>query len=269
MNYLEEYYANYDEEGRLLSNHGQVEYRTTMKYIHEVLSGLNETEEQIQNTNILEVGAGTGRYSIALANEGYQVEALEYISHNLAIMNSKIGDIDNIKTHQGTALDLSRFEDESFDLTMVLGPMYHMYTKEDKLKVLEEAIRVTKKGGYILVAYCMNEATMIQFTFKQGKIWDCVNNNMLTKDFRCISEEKDLFEMVRLEEIDELNSSFGCAIKREKIIAADGAACYMREHLDAMDDATFDMFMRYHYATCERMDLIGATNHSLDILRRI
>ena len=52
MNYIEEYYSNYDEEGRLLSNHGQVEYRTTMKYIHE-------TAERIGAKKILEVGAGT------------------------------------------------------------------------------------------------------------------------------------------------------------------------------------------------------------------
>jgi len=260
MNFLEEYYANYDEEGRLLSKHGQVEYRTTMKYIHEIVGK--------EKKKILEVGAGTGRYSISLAKEGHQVDALEYTAHNLAIMNSKIDGMENIRTHQGTALDLSRFADESFDLTMVLGPMYHMYTKADKLKVLEEAVRVTKTGGHILVAYCMNEATMIQFTFKQGKIWECVNNHMLTDDFRCISEEKDLFEMVRLEEIDELDAQTK-NIVREKIIAADGASCYMRECLDAMDDATFDMFMNYHFATCERMDLVGATNHSLDILQKV
>lgn len=53
-----------------------------------------------------------------------------------------------------------------------------MYTEENKKRVLSEAIRVTKKQGYIFVAYCMNEATMIQFTFKAGKIWDCINNNM-------------------------------------------------------------------------------------------
>ncbi len=260
MNYLENYYEHYDEEGRLASNHGQVEYLTTMKYIHEVIGG---TKKQ----KILEVGAGTGRYSIALAQEGHQVDALEYTTHNLEIMNSKIAGIHNIKTHQGTALDLSRFEDESFDITLVLGPMYHMYTPEDKCKVLEEAIRVTKRKGYIFVAYCMNEATMIQFTFKAGKIWDCINNHMLTDDFRLISQEKDLFEMVRLEEINAINANFS-DIKRVKIIAADGATAYMREYVDGMDEATFDMWMKYHFAICERMDFIGATNHSLDILQK-
>lgn len=263
MNFLENYYSNYDEEGRLLSKHGQVEYLTTMKYIHDIIG-------DEKNWKILEVGAGTGRYSIALAKEGHTVDALEYTEHNLGIMNTKILEMDsiNITTHHGTALDLSRFDDETFNITLVLGPMYHMYTKEDMEKVLEEAVRVTKKGGHILVAYCMNEATMIQFTFKAGKIWELLENNMLTEDFHCISEEKDLFQMVRLEEINELNSKF-TEIERVKIIAADGATNYMRECIDEMDDKTFDVWMNYHFAICERQDLIGATNHSLDILRKL
>lgn len=260
MNYIEEYYSNYDEEGRLLSNHGQVEYRTTMKYIHE-------TAERIGAKKILEVGAGTGRYSIALAKEGFEVGAVELTDHNLYIMNSKLEGMHNIRTYQGNALDLSLFRDESFDITLVLGPMYHLYTKEDKLLALKEAVRVTRKGGYILVAYCMNEATMIQFTFKQGNIWELVDNNMLSDNFRCLSEAKDLFEMVRSEEIDELDASF-TNIQREKIIAADGATNYMRECVDAMDERTFEIWMKYHLSICERMDLIGATNHSLDILRK-
>jgi len=260
MNYLEKYYANYDEEGRLLSNHGQVEFLTTMKYIHEIIGDTGKKK-------ILEVGAGTGRYSIALAKEGHEVDALEYTKHNLEIMNSKIENLTNITTHHGDALDLSRFADETFDVTMVLGPMYHMYTKEDKEQVLREAIRVTKKQGHILVAYCMNECTVIQFAFKAGNIWERMNDNMFTEDFRCISEAKDFFEMVRLEEIDELNASFS-EIKRIKIIAADGATNYMRECIDSMDEKTFELWLKYHFATCERMDLIGATNHSLDILQK-
>ena len=262
MNHLENYYSNYDEEGRLLIRHGQVEYLTTMKYIHDVIG----TDKK----KILEVGAGTGRYSIALAKEGHTVDALEYTFHNLEIMNSKIEGIENITTHHGTALDLSRFEDETFDITLVLGPMYHMYTKADKEKVLEEAIRVTKKGGYILVAYIMNEATIVQYAFKSDSslnIWELLKNNMLTEDFHCLSEEKDLFEMVRLEEINDLNSKFS-EIERIKIIAADGATNYMRECIDEMDDETFEVWMKYHFATCERQDLIGATNHSLDILKK-
>ena len=263
MNHLENYYANYDEEGRLLSKHGQVEYRTTMKYIHEMLGGSEKKK-------ILEVGAGTGRYSIALAKEGYEVDALEYTEHNLEIMNRKIAGegLSNIRTYHGTALDLSRFADESFDLTLLLGPMYHLYTKEDKQKAMAEAIRVTKRGGHIFVAYCMNEATMLQFVFGKGNLWNCMENHMLTEDFHCLSEEKDLFELSRVEDINALNEQFS-DITRVKLVATDGATNYMRECIDAMDDATFEMWMKYHFTICERQDLIGATHHSLDILQKI
>ena len=285
MNHLENYYANYDEEGRLTSKHGQVEYRTTMKYIHEMLntadaetkifsekSGKNDTVAVAKKAvkRILEVGAGTGRYSIALAKEGYEVDALEYTEHNLEIMNRKIAEegVSNIRTYHGTALDLSRFADESFDLTLVLGPMYHLYTKEDKHRAMAEAIRVTKPNGHIFVAYCMNEATMLQYVFGKGNLWHCIENQMLTEDFHCISEEKDLFELVRVEDINELNADFS-EIERVKLVAADGATNYMRECIDAMDDATFEMWMKYHFTICERQDLIGATHHSLDILQKI
>ena len=111
MNYIEEYYSHYDEEGRLLSNHGQVEYRTTMKHIHEVAKNIGAKK-------ILEVGAGTGRYSIALAKEGFEVDAVEITEHNLHIMNAKLEGMQNIRTYQGNALDLSMFPDEIFDITL-------------------------------------------------------------------------------------------------------------------------------------------------------
>ena len=115
MDYLESYYNSYDEEGRLLSRHGRVEYITTQKYIHEALGGNKQKR-------ILEVGAGTGRYSVALAKEGYSVVALELIERNLSILKSKLTGDEQLQALQGNALDLSRFADDSCDLTLVLGP---------------------------------------------------------------------------------------------------------------------------------------------------
>jgi len=259
MNYLEEYYNNYDEDGRLLSRHGQVEYLTTMKYIKECLEG-------IANPSILEVGAGTGRYSVTLTKAGFRVTAVELIKRNLEILRSKLEGTEPITAIQGNALDLSVFPEATFNLTMVLGPMYHLYTKEEKLKALSEAVRVTKPGGYILVAYCMNEPTVIQYVFGLNHLHEVMELNMLTSDWHCISEPKDLFEMVRTEEIADLDSAV--PVKRIKLVATDGATNYKREYIDAMDDETFDKWMDYHFTICERQDLIGASHHTLDILQK-
>ena len=260
MNFLENYYNNYDEEGRLLRRHGQVEYLTTMHYINSILL-------QDKSKRILEVGAGTGRYSVTLAKEGYEVDAVELVQHNLDILKSKLDGSEKITPVQGNALDLSRYGDGEFDLVLLLGPMYHLYTKEDREKALSEAVRVAKKGGHILVAYCMNECVVVQFAFAADNMKKLVGKNMLTDDFHCLSNPEDLFAMVRLEEIFELTKDM--KVEREKIIAADGATVYMRDKVNEFDDETFDLWMKYHLAICERMDLIGATNHSLDILKKI
>lgn len=259
MSFLEQYYNRYDEEGRLLSRHGQVEYLTTMKYISACLSGLTEPE-------LLEVGAGTGRYSVTLAKQGYRVTAVELVAHNLEILRSKLDGTEPTRTMQGNALDLSAFPDASFDLTMLLGPMYHLYTKADKLQALSEAVRVTKPGGYILVAYCMNEPTVIQYVFGKNKLREVMELHMLTPDWHCISEPKEIFELYRTEDIAALNAKL--PVERVKLIAADGATNYKREYIDAMDDETFAKWMEYHFAICERQDLIGASHHTLDILRK-
>ena len=102
MSLLEEYYESRDEERRLLSQHGQVEFLTTMKYIHECIS-------QLASPSILEVGAGTGRYSIALAKEGYSVTAVELVQHNLDVLRAKLDGSEPITAIQGNALDLSVF----------------------------------------------------------------------------------------------------------------------------------------------------------------
>ena len=260
MNYIEEYYNARDEDARLTSKHGSVEYLTTMKYIRESVASVDDPA-------ILEVGAGTGRYSVTLAKEGYRVTAVELVEHNLEILRAKLDGAERITPVQGNALDLSFLPDEAYDLTMLLGPMYHLYTKEDKLQALREAVRVTKPGGRILVAYCMNEATVIQYVFGLNNLREVMDQMLLTPDWHCKSEPKEVFELVRTEDIAELDALI--PVERLKLVATDGATNYKREFIDEMDDDTFGKWLEFHFATCERQDLVGASNHTLDILKKI
>lgn len=260
MDYLDQYYSSYREDERLTVRHGQVEYLTTMKYIHETLQDDREK-------SILEIGAGTGRYSVTLAREGYSVTAVELIRHNIEILQSKLTGGEPIRVIQGNALDLSFLADDSYDLTLLLGPMYHLYSREDKLKALSEAVRVTKPGGTVMVAYCMNEPTVVMYVFGLSRLREIREKHMLTEDWHCISEPKDLFELIRTEEIAELDSEV--PVRRVKLIAADGATNYMRDLIDGMDQATFEQWMAYHLTICERQDLVGASHHTLDILQKL
>ena len=253
---LIKYYNKFNEDKRLTTKHGMVEYLTAMKYIHTYLL-------DIENPKIIDIGAGTGKYSIALADEGYDVTAVELIKHNLRVIESKKS---TVKACQGNALDLSKFDDNSFDMVILFGPMYHLINMEDKLKALSEAKRIVKKTGYILISYCMNEYCVLTYGFKEGNIKNCFTNNMLDDSYHCLSKIDDLYSMVRLEDINELNEKSN--LTRVKIISQDGPAEYMKKLINSMDDETFNFFMNYHFSICERGELLGAGRHTLDILKK-
>ena len=257
-NYLDNYYENYNEGERLSSRRGQVEFLTTMKYIDQYLD---------KRMKVLDIGAGTGRYSFAIAKNGYQVDAIELIQHNVNVLKSKINILENITVRQGNILNLSFLEDNSYDLTLVLGPMYHLYSKKDKLKALSEAIRVTKPNGIIFIAYCISDASIIDYGFIRGNIGTLIEKNMLDiETFSTHSEPWDIFELVRKEDIDELMT----CVKTNRLhyVATDGFTRHMSETIENMDDKTFEIYLKYHFAICEKEDMVGITHHSLDVVRK-
>ena len=113
----------------------------------------------------------------------------------------------------------------------------------------------------------MNEYSVISYCFKENKIKECLQKGTITQDFHTISDENELYNYVRLEDINRLNEL--AQNKRVKIIAADGPSDYMRRELNAMDEETFELFVQYHLATCERPELMGATSHTVDILQNV
>lgn len=262
MTKLEEYYNKFNEEKRLDSRHGRVEFVTSMHYIHRCLEQVTDGRAN-EEIHILDIGAGTGRYSVPLAQEGYDVTAVELVKHNLGRLKQKGA---GVHAFQGNAMNLRRFADDSFDVTLLFGPMYHLHAKEDKLAALHEAVRVTKPGGRILVAYIMNEFSVITYAFKEKHILEALQNGMLTEDYHCTDKANPLYSMVRLEDIAALDAQV--PVERLQIIAADGAANYMRPFLNALSEEEFDAFVNYHLATCERMDLMGASGHTVDILQK-
>lgn len=262
MTELEIYYNKFNEEKRLDSRHGRVEFNTTMHYIHKTLDELLKEKDK-SSIKIMDVGAGTGRYCVPLANEGYSVNAVELVKHNLGLLKAKGS---NVIAKQGNALNLKKYPDNEFDVTLLLGPMYHLFSLDDKVKALSEAKRITKPNGVIFVAYVMNEYGVITYAFKEKHINECIAQNRFTKDYHTISSKEELYDYVRIEDIDKINEIAG--IKREKIISPDGPANYMRPFLNQLSEEEFEEFLKYQLSTCERMDIIGAAAHTLDILRK-
>lgn len=252
------YYDRYDEDGRLKVRHGKVEFLTTMRYVKRYLT---------PGARVCEIGAGTGRYAHAIARMGYRVEAVELVPKNIEIFRENTTACEDVRIAQSDARDLPFLPDDTYDMTLLLGPMYHLFTKEDKLRALSEAVRVTKPGGILMVAYCVADATIMQYGFIKGNIRNLIEIGLVNPvTFRASSRPEDVFELHRKEDVDRLMAAF--PTDRLHYVATDLYTRHMDETVDAMDDETFELYLRYHFSICERPDMMGLTNHSLDIHRK-
>ena len=251
------FYDQVDEDSRLKrSRHGQLEFATTMSYIHRYTN---------PQSSVLEVGAGTGRYSIALAKEGLDVTAVELVESNLAILRENSKGIGNISSTQGDATDLSRFEDNSFDITLLLGPMYHLYEPDEVNKAIDEAVRVTKPGGVIFFAFISVYAIMYA-NYLSGD-WAAGQEENFTENYQVKHFKEQLFTGYDVIEFEQLFESK--PVEWITTAGVDGILEPLEDREDFLiKDEDFEAFAAWYLHFAEKRELLGNTNHLLYICRK-
>ena len=251
------YYDQYDEDGRLgRTRHGQLEYYTTMTYIHRYAA---------KGSKILEIGAGTGRYSIALAKEGMDVTALELAEGNLAVLRENSRGLENLASYQGDATDLSRFADNCFDVTLSFGPMYHLFEAGDVDRAIDEAIRVTKPGGVILFAFISVFAIMYANYFYGN--WAAGQEENFTDDYKVRHFKEQLFTGYDVTEFEGLFQTK--PVDWLATTGVDGLLEPIEKRPDfSLSDEDFQALAEWYLAFSEKRELLGTTNHLLYICRK-
>ena len=251
------FYGQVDEDGRLKrSRHGQLEYATTMSFIHRYTS---------PGSRVLEVGAGTGRYSVALAKEGLDVTAVELVESNLAVLRENSREIRNIQSFRGDATDLGRFGDGSFDITLMFGPMYHLYEPDEVNKAIDEAVRVTKPGGVILFAF-LSVYGIMYANYLSGN-WAFGQQENFTEDYRVKHYKEQLFTGYDVAEFEHLFDDK--PVEWITTAGVDGILEPVEEREDfEIKDEDFEAFAAWYLAFAEKRELLGNTNHLLYICRK-
>ncbi len=208
---------------------------------------------------ILELGAGTGAYSLRLAKEGYDVTAVDLVNKNLDVLKSKIKKNMNIKPILGDATNLSFLKNENFDLVLCLGPMYHLNQK-DRFKCLNESIKVCKKNGILIFAFISNYLSLVDKFRKNDLV---KNKNKFDFNFRI---KDDVFSLVTIPEIENLFLKSN--LKKIEMISPDGVSRLLRDEINKFNKNELDLWLKYLRKTANDPYLIGYGEHILYIAKK-
>lgn len=255
-NIIKTKYTEYAEENRFAVKHQAIEYLTTFKYINNYLK---------KGMKIIELGAGTGAYSVELAKQGYDVTAVELVKRNLDVLKKNGKGLKNLHTILGDALDLSQFKANSFDMVLSLGPMYHLFNEKDRTKAVKEALRICKPGGIIMFAYITHSSIIWSYGVRHNAIDKM--QYVIRKDGGLLTPPEELFSSYFVE---EFNKQFkGLKVKHLKDVATDGIFPIMRGFVNKLSQKKYEMLVDYHFKTCERKDMLGLSNHMLYIGQKL
>ena len=258
---LNSLYGDGREETRLArTRHGQLEFLTTMDCIDRYAPYPGA---------VLELGAGTGTYSLALAREGYRVTALELADGNVKILREKAKGQPRLTALQGDALDLGSFADDSFDLTLCLGPLYHLFDPRDMDRALNEAIRVTKPGGTILAAFLSVHAILYNnYLQRPPHNFQAGLEENFEKDHKTVRHFPEQgFTGFTVEGFEALFADK--PVSHIATVSTDSILELAEDRSDFyMTDEDFRLFSVYHLAHCQDPELLGSSAHLLYICRK-
>lgn len=248
---VNELYNYLDEDSRFQTKAASIEFLTTIHFINKRLK---------HKDKIIDVGAGTGSYSLYFADKGYNISAVELADRNVEIFKSKIKSNMNIDLIQGNALDLSYFKDKKFDHAFLMGPMYHLENKKDKLKSINEIKKIIANEGYIYISFINNDMVLLS---EQSYDPSFILSNKYDRN----SFKLDNFPFIfhTFDEMKSLIIKSGLSI--ESIVAQDGLAEILEETINKYNDEEFKAYLDIHIHLSTKKEMLGHSNHILFICR--
>lgn len=247
MNKVCDYYNNtYCEDNRLkdgCDNRHLVERENKKKLLDLYVKG-----------KVLDCGAGTGLYTKYLVEKGFDITACDIVPKHVDMIKEKCkGYSVNCSIQDATALT---YFDETFDTVLIAGPIYHSNEHNQK-KILNEAYRVCKKGGIVLVDYLSDIHGMIQHMLLDNNYF-IKNSNDRTVD--------DIFYYNSYEELKKLLSTVG--FSDLKGYGLDGITRFLRYDINKLDKNQIKSWIDFVWKYSDSKSIIDLSEHCVMVVHK-
>ncbi|QHT62560.1 class I SAM-dependent methyltransferase [Paenibacillus lycopersici] len=262
MNEVAAYYDRIDEDSRFSKNSRKIEFLTTKHILDKLIP---------QHAKLLDVGAGTGVYSLHYAERQHEVVAVDITPKHIELLKEKsLQQGLDVEAYVDNATDLNRFGSDTFDCVLCLGPMYHLTDQGDRHRCIDECLRVLKRGGYLAVAY-INKYSILPMlaTREKSYIRNSVIDKVLDEGVIFARDEDCFWTEAYFTSPDEIEAFLGqYDVTPVEHAGTDGISHTISKFVDQLDEHEFQAWMSYHLRTCRERSILGMSSHGLYICRK-
>jgi SAM-dependent methyltransferase len=262
------HYEAGQEAGRLLSGAGRLELARSKELLQRYLPPPPAV--------ILDVGGGSGIYSLWLAELGYEVHLVDAVPLHVEQARQASQEWPEHPLASATVGDARQLNraDASVDGLLLFGPLYHLTTREDRVQALAEAGRVLKPGGRLLAVAISRFASALDGLF-EGHIEDPAFRQIVARDLRDGQHRNPgdhplYFTTAYLHMPAELGQEIDAAgLVHERTLAIEGPG-WMLNNFDEhwADPERRDRLLKLIAALEEEASLLGSSAHIMAVARK-
>ncbi len=201
--------------------------------------------------DLLDSSAGLGRNAFRLANLGYTVTAGDFIADHVETIRANPESAKLKATYCSSAHSLSAFTNESFDVVISLGSMYHMRTKAEREVLVRESLRVLRPNGIFAFTYMTPMAMTFGQYFNAMRTYKTVDRLKAYRKLANVERNHvcDMFYGMTLEEMTDISREYG--LKILTVASTYGMLYNMANEIETMSDTEYENFVKCQIDTCE------------------